>query len=421
MTATGEPARPGALGTEGSRQTLVELARRTIDHARAGTVPLAGSIGRVPAANYHDADRWRAEMDAVFRRLPLVLGFSCELTGAGAYKAIEVAGVPVLLTRSGDGAVKGFVNMCSHRGAIVVEEGTGTARRFTCPYHAWSYDVDGHLVGVLDRADFGDLDPTCHGLTALPVAERAGIVFGSLDPEATLDVDTFLCGYDAMLAHHGFEDCTFVGAQRVEGPNWKLAYDGYLDFYHLPILHKNTFGPDYNNKAIYDAWGPHQRVTSPDERMLALEGKPEEEWPDDVVTAGVWTIFPHASIAGFKVAAPDGAGGRMYMVSTLYPGPDPDSSVTIQNFLAAFEPSQAVRPVIEAQQQFLLGVVRDEDYYTGNRIQRTVKTGAKAEVLFGRNEAGGQRFHGWVDRLIAAGSDDELADLFARAEVVFQR
>ena len=62
------------------------------------------------------------------------------------------------------------------------------------------------------------------------------------------------------------------------GPNWKLAYDGYLDFYHLPILHKDTFGPTYNNKTINDAWGPHQRNVQPDERYLALAELPEDEW-----------------------------------------------------------------------------------------------------------------------------------------------
>lgn len=414
-----------------SHQTLVELTRRTLDHARAGTVPLAGDVGRVPASNYHDQQRWQDEMDRVFRRLPLVLGFSCEFTEPNSYKAMEVAGVPILLTRGSDGAMASYVNMCSHRGAIVVPEGSGTARRFTCPYHAWSYDRDGSLVGILDRDEFGDIDPSCHGLTPLPVAERAGIVFGCVAHEVDTDfeafLDRFLCGYDTMLAHHGFEDCVFVGSQQVAGPNWKLAYDGYLDFYHLPILHKDTFGPDYSNKAIYDAWGPHQRVTSPDHRILVLDGVPEDQWPQDLLTAGVWTIFPHTSIAGFKIADPDlpegeaGNGGRMYMVSTLFPGADPEQSVTVQNFLAAFDPPESMAPIIEAQQKFLLKVVEDEDYYTGNRIQRAVKTGAKTEFLFGRNEAGGQRFHGWVDRLIAAESDNDLTVVFDQAEVVFQR
>ncbi|WP_420611040.1 aromatic ring-hydroxylating oxygenase subunit alpha [Candidatus Poriferisodalis sp.] len=405
-----------------SRETLVELTRRTLRHARAGTVPLAGGIGRVPASNYYDPDRWQLEMERVFKRTPLALGFTCELPERRNYKALEVAGVPVLLSRGADGQMRAFVNMCSHRGSIVVPEGTGTARRFTCPYHAWSYDSEGRLVGILDREEFGDLDPDCHGLTPLPVAERAGIIFGALTPGAPFDIDAYLCGYGEMLAHHEFASCAYVGSQAVDGPNWKVAYDGYLDFYHLPILHRETFGPGYSNKAIYDAWGPHQRVTSPDRRFLALDSLPEDDWPADLLTDGVWTIFPHASVAGFGVGADEvPGGGRMYMISTLFPGDTPDTSRTVQHFLAAFELSEQLEGLIDAQKAFLLHVVRDEDYYNGNRIQRAVKTGAKTEFFFGRNEAGGQRFHGWVDRLVAAETDDDFANLFTGAETSFQR
>ncbi|MFT7649009.1 MAG: phenylpropionate dioxygenase-like ring-hydroxylating dioxygenase large terminal subunit [Candidatus Poriferisodalaceae bacterium] len=153
-----------------SRDKLVALTRRTVAHALAGTVPLAEGIGRVPASNYYDSDRWEAEMNAVFRRVPMTLAFSCELAEPNSYKAMNVAGVPVLITRGADGVLRAFVNMCSHSGAQIVEEGVGSARRFTCPHHAWSYDRKGQLVGILDRASFGE-------------------------------IDAYLVGYDEMLEH----------------------------------------------------------------------------------------------------------------------------------------------------------------------------------------------------------------------------
>ncbi len=397
-----------------SRETLVELTRRTMAHAKAGTVPTEPDVLRVPATNYYDRDRWALEMDRIFKRVPLTLGFSCELAQPGAYKAMEVAGVPVLLTRHPDGAVRAFVNMCSHRGAMVMPDGCGTARRFTCPYHAWSYDQSGDLVGILDRADFGEVDTACLGLTPLPVAERAGLIFAGLTPGQPIDIDAFLCGYGEMLEHLDFASCRLVGRQTVAGPNWKLAYDGYLDFYHLPILHKDTFGPDYSNKAIYDAWGPHQRVTSPDHRILALDAIPEEQWPIEKIASGIWTIFPHISVAAFD------AGGKLYMVSQLFPGDTPEESVTVQNFLATFEPDEAGMATINAMMEFLMHVVRDEDYYTGNRIQRAVKTGAKTHFLFGRNEGGGQRFHGYVDALVAAADDAAYRAVLEAGQVVHQ-
>jgi len=220
-----------------ARAQLIEMARRNLEHVKAGTVDQAPGVFRVPATNYYEPERWRVEMERIFKRLPLTLAFSTELRETGAYKAMEVAGVPVLLTRASDGEVRAFVNMCSHRGAVIVEEGLGVARRFVCPYHAWSYDQKGELVGIYNRETFGQVDTKCLGLTPLPVAERAGLVFALLTPGSGLDIDTFLCGYDDLLGHLGFESCHLVGRQQLEGPNWKVAYDGYLDFYHLPILH----------------------------------------------------------------------------------------------------------------------------------------------------------------------------------------
>ncbi len=104
-----------------------------------------------------------------------------------------------------------------------MESGTGTARRFTCPYHAWVYDNKGDLAGVFQRARFGDLDTSCKGLTPLPVAERAGLIFGGTVPEMPFDVDAFLCGHTSMLEEHALGACQYVGRVALRGSNWKLA------------------------------------------------------------------------------------------------------------------------------------------------------------------------------------------------------
>lgn len=390
-----------------SRQQLVDMAKRNLAHVKAGTVDQAPGVYQVPAANYYDPVRWQLEIDRIFRRLPLVLTFSVELAKPGDYRAMQVAGIPVLLTRASDGSVRAFLNVCSHRGSIVVAEGGGNAKRFSCPYHAWSYDSDGQLAGITNEKDFGDIDRSCLGLTPLPVAERAGLVFGVLDPNSPVDFDTFLTGYDDLLVHHEFETCSLVGRQSVEGPNWKIAYDGYLDFYHLPILHRESFGTRISSDALYDAWGPHQRVSMPNPALRDLEEKPEDEWDIEALISGIWTVFPHVSIAEFD------AGGKFYMVSQLFPGATPDESITVQSFLlpgSADEHDTERRKRVEEMMAFLLEVVRDEDYYTGKRIQQALKAGAKEACLFGRNEGGGQRFHRWVDALVQA-DDDALPEL----------
>jgi len=382
------------------------MARRNLAHVKAGTIDQAADLYRVPALNYHDPDRWKLEIERIFKRLPLLLGFSCEMREVGSYRSIMVAETPILLTRTRDGSVRAFLNVCSHRGSVIVPEGSGRGSRFVCPYHAWTYDNEGALRSVFKEDFFGEVDKGCLGLTPLPVAERAGLIFVSLTPEANLDIDTFLCGYDGVLAHHGFERCELVGRQVLTGPNWKIAYDGYLDFYHLPILHRETFGPDIQSDSLFDAWGPHQRVSMPNSGYLDHEDLPDEEWDLEEVLGGVWTIFPHVSIADFD------AGGKLYMVSQLFPGPGPEESTTVQNFLSTSPPDSERQGLIDEQIEFLRHVVQDEDDATGNLIQKSLKTGAKSECLFGRNEGGGQSFHRWVDALLEA-EDDVLPELFS--------
>ncbi len=393
-----------------SRAQLIEMAKHNMAHAKAGTIDQEPDVLRVAASHYYDAERWRAEIDKVFKRMPLLLATTAELRNPGDYKSLEAVGVPILISRGADGEARAFVNMCSHRGAVIVPAGRGSTKRFTCPYHAWTYDGEGALVAVYKEADFGSIDKSCNGLTRLPIAERAGLIWVQVDPNAALDIDTFLCGYDDVLEHFNFKDWHFFADQRVDGPNWKIAYDGYMDLYHLPILHKNTFGPNMPNQALYTAWGPHQRVSSPDPSLCKLTERPESEWDDATLTGGVWTIFPHVSIASF-----DG-GGRSIMLSQLFPGDSPQSSFTVQNYLMEKPPADEAA-IAAAKEQFKLleYVVREEDYATGLRQQRALMTGAKSHVMFGRNEGGGHRFHRWVDKLIAT-DDDKLNALFRQSE-----
>lgn len=380
----------------------------TIAHNKAGTTHLTESVTSIPVSNYFDPERWQREVDLVFKRLPLLIATSAEIRDPNSYKAIEVVGMPLLLVRDGSGVVRAFVNMCSHRGAMLVDEGVGSARRFACPYHNWTYDQAGSLVGIFKQEDFGPIDMSCLGLTTLPVAERAGLIWVILSPTSSLDFDAFLAGYDEMMELCRFADMHHFGSRRLVGPNWKVSFDGYVDFYHLPILHKNTFGPQMSPDALFHRVGPHQRVTGPRGAWEKLENRALEDWPDGALLGGVWSIFPHASIAGFDVGE-----YKMYQVARIFPGDSADESVTYLDFIGTAPPTADNVAKIDQQIAFLEKVVRDEDYATGLKIQRTVKTGAKKELFFGRNEGGAQYVHGWLDALLET-DDADLNELFRR-------
>jgi phenylpropionate dioxygenase-like ring-hydroxylating dioxygenase large terminal subunit len=340
-----------------SRAKLIEMAHHNMGLVEAGELERADDVLRVPATHYYEEERWRLEMDGVFKRMPLMLAMSCELKETGDFKTIEVCGVPILMLRDSSAQARAFINSCAHRGAVVVTDERGNKNRFSCPYHAWTYDHDGALVSVYKEEEFGEIDKSCHGLTELPCGERAGMIWVTLDPDSPLELDTFLCGYDHMLSHFGFDSWELFEDRTVVGPNWKIAYDGYMDLYHLPILHKNTFGSNMPSQALYYAWGPHQRVSSPNPLLLELKDRPESEWPDDALITSVWTIFPHISIAGF-----DGGGGRGVMVSQLFPGDTPLESRTVQNYVMEKLPANdEMRQAAHEQFKLLEYVVQVEE------------------------------------------------------------
>jgi phenylpropionate dioxygenase-like ring-hydroxylating dioxygenase large terminal subunit len=369
----------------------IEMGRRNIAHAENKTVDQADGVMRVPSWKYVDPTRWQREVDEVFRRVPLLLAVGGELPAPGDYKSMVALDVPVLVVRGDDGLARAYLNACAHRGAPVAAQGHGHVTRFSCPYHNWTYDREGSLVAVTDGRDFGDIDKACHGLTPLPVAERAGLIFGSITPGAAIDIDAWLEGFEEELSWFDFASWRLVTTNEVAGPNWKLAFDGYVDFYHLPFLHKATFGPDMFRTASYDFWGPHIRMSTPAPELVLLRDKPEHEWPLDAIAGGIHALFPHVSFA---------TSSRGGMVSVLWPGPTPDTSRTIQYHFLPHEPTDHERDAVLENAEFLLRVVRDEDYAMGAQIQRGLQVGARREILFGQNEGGGQHYHRWLDHLL---------------------
>jgi carnitine monooxygenase subunit len=389
-----------------SREEMVALVQAAKNAAAADRIPQTADVMRVPASIYTDPARFEQEVAMIFRRLPLVVTASAELKNNGDYKAITLAGVPILAVRGDDGQMRVFLNACSHRGANVAVPGCGQAKRITCPYHGWTFSRQGELLAIARHEDFGEIDKSAHGLIALPTLERAGLIWAILDSQSTLSIDAYLSGYDRALSHFGFHDWHLFAQRNIPGPNWKIAYDGYLDLYHLPVLHKNTFGPQMPNRALYQAWGPHQRVQSPADHLIGEDAPAEAAWDASVLMAGVWTVFPHVSIASFD------AGGRGVMISLLTPGGHVGESITTQLYLMEKEPSEEQAKVATEQFAMLEFVVAKEDYDTGLRQQAALASGARPWVLFGRNEGGAQTFHGWVERLLNT-PDAALARLFA--------
>lgn len=391
------------------RAALVADAKRMLDCLKSGSITQAASITSLPASIYTDDQGFALEKERLFRRAPLMLAASCELREPGDCKVMDVAGIPLLVVRGRDGAVRTFLNACTHRGARLMRE-CGHAARFTCPYHAWSFRLDGSLLAVPASEAFGDPDPDESRLVAFPTTERAGLIWSILDPAAAPDFDAFLGGYDKLLAAFGFENWHHFESRSLTGANWKLAFDAHLEFYHLPVLHRATFGPKMSNLAEYFYYGPHQRlglVSRADhvleqDDVAGLADIPEEDWSLLPLLFGEWIIFPNVSINCFY------KGGRGVIISQVFPGATVGESVTVQMFLHENPPGEALLEDARAMSDFLGQVVGTEDLPMSRDQQETLSSGLLTQVQFGRNEGGVQHFHEWVRRFVDAPVDCAL-------------
>lgn len=376
------------------------LIGRLQTHLRRGTSDGAPGGLRLPAEYYLDPGQWQREMDNIFRRLPLLAGFSAELPEPGNFRALQMLDKPVLLMRGADGQVRAFLNICRHRGAPL-KSGSGSCRHLVCPYHAWRYNDRGELLRVQDEDKFGAIDKSRHGLRELPCAEDAGLIFVSLSGEP-FDLREYLGGMLDELRGLGMERWHLRERREVLCGNWKLAHDGYLDGYHVASLHPRTVGPVvHNNVLLYDHWGPHQRMCFA-RRSLGPETDTESASLAAETTV-IRTIFPNVSMS-----LTPGWGG---MISVLWPG-TATLSRTEQTFLYAHaaddrETAEAIRAEIDIYHI----AVRDEDYPMVDSVQRNMMSGAVDEVLFGRNELGCQRWHAWVKHYCAGEAGGGAPDI----------
>src|SRR5580692_8324622 len=170
-------------------ETQVELLRRFFAMRDARTTMMAPGPYRQRASVYTDPERLAEEQRTLFRGRPLVIALSADLPSTGEYLATEAAGVPLLLVRGEDAVVRGFLNICRHRGGRVASGRGRPGRAFKCPYHSWAYDLNGELLGQpLARDAFDSLDRREFGLLPVPVSERFGLIFARIGSNAPIDV-----------------------------------------------------------------------------------------------------------------------------------------------------------------------------------------------------------------------------------------
>jgi len=378
------------------RDQLIDLTRRAVKLARDKTTDLAPAERTVAADTYTSDERHALDV-AMLMASPQLVGYSSELPRPGTYCTKTVMGRSILLTRGADDAVRAFDNVCLHRQSRIAE-GCGAARRLACPYHSWTYDLDGNLVGVPGKEGFPETSSGPAKLTELAAAECAGFLWISLDRDASLDIPAFLGPLADELDSWGIGRWSPLGEKVLDCPiNWKLAIDTFAENYHFATVHKNTFATiARSNCTVFDSFGPHHRLVFPLNGILDLENVPEEQWDPLHAMVVIYALFPNVVLSCTI------ANGELFRV---YPADAPGRSITVhQNSTPLDLSDESTAAGAAAVFDYAHATVRDEDYALVAGLQANLESGARERLVFGRNEPGLQHRHQTWASAISANS-----------------
>lgn len=343
---------------------------------RASTIPASWYVHEGVAA---------LERERVFGRTWQVVGRTAQLQSPGQFVTAEIVGEPLLIVRGADSQLRAFHNVCRHHAAAVATQEDGHATIFRCPYHGWSYGLDGSLKGAPEFEGVCDFDRAQNGLVPLQVDTWEQFIFVSLDPKAT-SLNAFLGNLARRMAPLNISSLHFFERRIYNlNCNWKVFVDNYLDGgYHVPHLHKGL-------NSVLD----YKQYTIECEDRYCLQSSPMVATTEDANVAATRTgdrawyfwQYPNFMIniySGYmdtNLVLPDGVD-RCKVIFDFY-FDDVSESATERN-----------RQSISVGER-----VNDEDVSICEAVQRGLHSRAyQAGRLSVRREAGEHLFH----RLLAA-------------------
>lgn len=359
------------------------LTQQALDHVRAGTTDLAPSVLRVPLWYYGD-DAVLEREEAMLRRTPIALVPAARVREPDDFVVREVLGTSVLVTRGDDGVARAFLNYCRHRGARPAE-GCGSARRFTCPYHAWVYDGEGALVGLPGARGFEEVDRSTTGLVALPCEERHGLVWVVLTAGAPLDLDAHLGPLDAELAEWDLAAHQHHVARELESDvSWKAALEAFAESYHFPFVHgKSVIGMNtLADIGVHAPLGRHHRICFPFPWITLHDEGGDASWePVDNVAVIYW-VYPNLVLAFSPVGVE---------LIDILPAGAPTRCVLRHEWMAKYPATtDEERAGYDALFEQVHAAVRDEDFGMLPQCGEGIRQGQHDHMLIGRNEIGVQ-------------------------------
>ncbi|MCW2800813.1 MAG: putative ring hydroxylating diooxygenase [Aeromicrobium sp.] len=375
--------------------------RRALDHLKKDTTDQVEKVEYFDAFEFTDPELAQRERDLVFGRVPTIVAHSSEIANTYDFKTVQMPRNKVIIVRQKDGTVKALVNLCRHRGALLEEGPCGKRRLFSCPYHRWSYDVDGTLRTITRENTLGEVDRNQLGLVELPSEERHGFVW--IIDQAGLQID--VAGWlgpemDQILGGYALDKLGCIREEAFSEPvNWKVMQDAFLDGYHIQYAHPNTAAKHiHTNVMAFEDFERHCRFVAPRKTIDRwLEEDPGDRSLVDDVTETHF-IGPNTTL----LKQPD-----HFQLLTFRPDPEsPTHSVMEMRLLV---PSPEVAGLTEERWtrlwdknwEILLAVLHAEDFPVLRASQTGMASRDAGQMLLGRNEVANQVFRRLLKRLLA--------------------
>ena len=347
---------------------------------------------------YTSREFMEREWEGMWTKVWLVAGRVDQVPNAGDYINYQIGRESILCVRGSDGRIRAFYNVCKHRGHELVQ-GDGSARALVCPYHAWSFSLDGQLKTARKTDHLPDFDRSTICLDGVRVEEFAGFIYVNLDTNAVPLLE-WLDPLPRLLADVAASPMRVIDTKTVEiGCNWKILAEGFLEVYHARTVHPTTVAPTLDTRgtviSLFDHG--HQNMLSPVRPGTRGDGRETlgtlEHLPA-VFAAGIQPahgIFP-------QIITPMDARGFPFMV--FWPVAIDRTRLDIVWFAADWGDGELPARDVWQKRLDRFDVLMDEDYINLEPIQRSMEHAVHGGQVINYQERRIWHVHAWIDKVI---------------------